>query len=216
MSPSSGETSAQCIELVPVSGHQHQKSKVKSKLCYDWRSVDQSVLVSGTHLGPATNASPSLFSYLLDSYGLVADGRPFWRKVECVVFSLCSASPAQSFSGLSPTGLTGTFHCLHFWDSPNLEGQVPVFISPKNKGAQLYPSGTGHQHWSRRRNYFTTNGQSVSQYVLVASPLWDLWTVGTLLSESCGLLYVGAPSVTRGRVCNLRCNHSMVRVAQNP
>jgi hypothetical protein len=26
----------------------------------------------------------------------------------------------------------------------------------------------------------------------------------------------GAPSLTRGRVCNLQCNHSMVRVAQNP
>jgi hypothetical protein len=26
-----------------------------------------------------------------------------------------------------------------FWDSPNLEGQVPVFISPRNRVAQLYP-----------------------------------------------------------------------------
>jgi hypothetical protein len=25
------------------------------------------------------------------------------------------------------------------WDSPNLEGQVPVFISPRNRVAQLYP-----------------------------------------------------------------------------
>jgi hypothetical protein len=35
--------------------------------------------------------------------------------------------------------------------------------------------------------------------------VWNLW--------SC--IY-GAPSLTRGRVCNLQCNHSMVRVAQNP
>jgi hypothetical protein len=39
--------------------------------------------------------------------------------------------------------------------------------------------------------------------------------VGMLLSEICGP-FCGAPSLTRGRVCNLQCNHSMVRVAQNP
>jgi hypothetical protein len=34
------------------------------------------------------------------------------------------------------------FYCLFYWDSPNLEGQVPVFISPRNRVAQLYPG-----HW---------------------------------------------------------------------
>jgi hypothetical protein len=29
------------------------------------------------------------------------------------------------------------------WDSPNLEGQVPVFISPRNWVAQLYPPTLG-------------------------------------------------------------------------
>jgi hypothetical protein len=38
-----------------------------------------------------------------------------------------------------------------------------------------------------------------------------LLPVGMLLSCFCG-----APSLTRGRVCNLQCNHTMVRVAQNP
>jgi hypothetical protein len=28
-------------------------------------------------------------------------------------------------------------YCL-IWDSPNLEGQVPVFISPRDRVAQLY------------------------------------------------------------------------------
>jgi hypothetical protein len=40
----------------------HLEVKVK-KLCYNRRSVCQSVLVSGTHLGPATNFSPSFFNY---------------------------------------------------------------------------------------------------------------------------------------------------------
>jgi hypothetical protein len=34
------------------------------------------------------------------------------------------------------------FYCL-IWDSPNLEGQVPVFISPRNRMAQLYPRALG-------------------------------------------------------------------------
>jgi hypothetical protein len=43
-----------------------------------------------------------------------------------------------------------------------------------------------------------------------------LLPVGMLLSESYGLVSVGAPSLMRGRVSSLQCNHSMVRVAQNP
>jgi hypothetical protein len=30
-----------------------------------------------------------------------------------------------------------------FWDSPNLEGQVPLFISLRNRVAQLYPQAVG-------------------------------------------------------------------------
>jgi hypothetical protein len=37
-----------------------------------------------------------------------------------------------------------------------------------------------------------------------------------LQCEICCLFFYGSPSLTRGRVCNLQCNHSMVRVAQNP
>jgi hypothetical protein len=52
------------------------------------------------------------------------------------------------------------------------------------------------------------------------TPLWDLRpditycrNVTTRKLRSC---FCGAPSLTRGRVCNLQCNHSVVRVAQNP
>jgi hypothetical protein len=44
---------------------------------------------------------------------------------------LLLASPAQSSSGLRPAELKTIFYCPNSWDSPNLEGQVPVFISPK-------------------------------------------------------------------------------------
>jgi hypothetical protein len=55
-------------------------------------------------------------------------GRPLWREVGSVVFSFCWASPAQSFSGLSPTGLMSIFYCLNFETPP----------TGRNKVAQLY------------------------------------------------------------------------------
>jgi hypothetical protein len=52
------------------------------------------------------------------------------------------------------------------------------------------------------------------------APLWDFRpdiascrNVAVWNLRSC---FCGAPSLTRGRVCNLQCNHSIVRVAQNP
>jgi hypothetical protein len=52
------------------------------------------------------------------------------------------------------------------------------------------------------------------------APLWDLrpdiiscQNVAVWNLQSC--IY-WAPSTTRGRVCNLECNHSIVRVTQNP
>jgi hypothetical protein len=64
-----------------------------------------------------------------------------------------------------------------------------------------------------------TVSQSVSTSWYRAS-LWDLrpgitscQNVAVLNLRSC---FCGVLSLTRGRVCNLQCNHSMVRVAQNP
>jgi hypothetical protein len=52
------------------------------------------------------------------------------------------ALPEQSFLGRSPSELWALFYCL-IWDSPNLEGQVPIFIYPRNRVAQLYPRALG-------------------------------------------------------------------------
>jgi hypothetical protein len=89
----------------------------KSKLYYDRQSVGQSVLVSGTHLGLATNFSHSFFDYILDSFGFVDVGRPLWREVWSVLLSFCQASPAQPFSYLSPTALMSIVYCLYFYAS---------------------------------------------------------------------------------------------------
>jgi hypothetical protein len=66
-------------------------------------------------------------------------------------------------------------------------------------------------------SYFTFQPVSVSS---CRAPLWDLRPditscrkVAVWNLRSC---FCGTPSLMRGRVCNLQCNHSMVRVAQNP
>jgi hypothetical protein len=48
----------------------------KSQLYYGRQSVGQSVLVSGTHLGPATSFRHSLFDFFVESFRFVDVGRP--------------------------------------------------------------------------------------------------------------------------------------------
>jgi hypothetical protein len=80
------------------------------------------------------------FSFLSGNCGFLDVVRPLWREDGSVIFSYnCFwALPEQLLSGQSPAELTTILYCL-IWDSPNLEGQVPVFISPGNRVAQLYP-----------------------------------------------------------------------------
>jgi hypothetical protein len=112
---------------------------VKLKLIYDRQSVGQSVLVSGAHLGSMTNFSFSL-KFSSDICVFVILYRPLWREDGSVIYlyNCFWALPEQSLLSRSPAELTTIFYCL-IWDSPNLEGQVPVFISPRNRVAQLYP-----------------------------------------------------------------------------
>jgi hypothetical protein len=119
----------------------------KLKLIYDRQSVGQSVLVSGTHLGPTTNFYFSL-KLSLDSCGFVILLAPsLTRGRVCNLLYNCFwALPEQSHLSRSPTELTAIFYCL-IWDSPNLEGQVPVFISPRNRVAQLYPRALSGLWW---------------------------------------------------------------------
>jgi hypothetical protein len=48
----------------------------------------------------------------------------------------------QSLNGPSHAEPETILYCI-IWDSPNLEGQVPVFISPRNRVAQLNPRELG-------------------------------------------------------------------------
>jgi hypothetical protein len=102
--------------------------------------------------------------------------------------------------------------------------RLPCSTPPVCDGWQNPPPQLIHSsYWrvqsnARSRSYFTTASQSVSMSWYLA-PLWDMRpditscrsvAVWNLRSHFCEV-----PSLTRGRVCNLQCKHSMVLVAQN-
>jgi hypothetical protein len=107
--------------------------KSKSKLCYDRRSVGQSVLVSSTHLRPKIR-----FLLLSDSCGFPDVRRPLWREGGSVVYNYYWSSGAQSFSGSSPVGLRTIFYSLRFETPPTWRTR-----SPRNRAVQLYPQALG-------------------------------------------------------------------------
>jgi hypothetical protein len=107
--------------------HQAFTLPSKSKLLYDWQSVNMSVIEH-----PCGTWDQILFpvGMLLSAIcGLVSMGCHLWREDESAI---CSVIIQWSESLRTRTIL----YCL-IWDSPNLEGEVPVFTSPRNKVAQL-------------------------------------------------------------------------------
>jgi hypothetical protein len=66
---------------------------------------------------------------------------PLWWEDESVVYSYSCfwALLAQSLLGSSPTELLTVILSLSYETPPNLEGQAPIFVSPRNRVVQLYP-----------------------------------------------------------------------------
>jgi hypothetical protein len=151
--------------------------------------------VSGTNLGPATNFSP--FIIFLDTYGFVVVRSPFWREVGSVVFSSCSASPTQSFSGLSLTGLMSIFYC------PNLRLSQPGRLGaciyfPKEQGSPVIPSVI--ELVEVEVHLRPTVSLGVRRSYGTRDQFFFLLEISFRQLRIC---YFVAPSLTRGRVCNL-------------
>jgi hypothetical protein len=100
---------------------------MKLKLIYDRQSVGQSVLVSGTHLGPVTN-----FFFLLEIS---------FRQLRVCYFVAPSLTRGRVCNLLVQL-ILGLARAITLGRSP-AELQVPVFIFPGNRVAQLYPKALG-------------------------------------------------------------------------
>jgi hypothetical protein len=93
-------------------------SKSKLLVCYDRRSVGQSVLVSYDKI------------FITVSCRLVDVGRSLWRENGSAVYNCCWSSPAQTFLGPSPAGLTTIFYWLRLETSPTWSARSPYLYTP--------------------------------------------------------------------------------------
>jgi hypothetical protein len=91
-----------------------------------------------------SGAHDQIFVFCLTIAGFLMWGYPLWRVDGSVIYlyKCFWALPEQWLLGRSPAGLTTIFYSL-IWVSPNLEGQVSVFMSSRNRVAQLYPWAQG-------------------------------------------------------------------------
>jgi hypothetical protein len=154
-----------------------------SKLCYDRQSVGQSVLVSSTHLGLTTRFYYCQTIAGLLMWGALSDertGLPFTN----------AAGPRQRSHSWVRVGTRDHILLSQIRDSPNLEGQVPVFISPRNRVAQLYPPALGslfvasydsqgyggsirtrlHAEWRRKQKQKLAAGNQPARSLLASGP----------------------------------------------
>jgi hypothetical protein len=115
----------------------------RSKLLYNWRSASQYVLVSSTLVGLAT-----WYYFLSECCSLRAAALFLWGALFDEGTGL--QFTVQSLNGPSRAEPVTILYCL-IWDSLNLEGQVPAFISPRNRVAKLYPRALG---WILRKIFF--------------------------------------------------------------
>jgi hypothetical protein len=106
--------------------------------------------------------------------------------------------PSQPISNLSPSGIMSIIYCLYFRDSPNQEGQVPVFISPQKQGSPIIPLGIGFYFKDSSISYFipSLRAHVYAQLISFATPRhrppyctwllaqqrkkWELWKSYTL------------------------------------
>jgi hypothetical protein len=133
--------------------------EVTFRLTVSWPASLDVGFTSGTH-------NQILFFFYIDNCWFLDVERPLWREAGSVIYSYnCFwALPEQSLSGPSPAELTSISYWL-IWDSSYLEDKVTVFISPRDRVAQLYPRALGFRK-SRLKPLY--NWRSVNQYVLAS------------------------------------------------
>jgi hypothetical protein len=169
---------------------------------YGYVTTDgQSAILSGCqapHMGPKTR-----FLLLSDNCGFVHVGRPLRREDGSVVYNCCWASPAQSFSGWSSTGLMTIIYCLRLKTVPTWRARSPYLYPPVTG----WPSYTP-RHWVPFSSPPTTRRATVEVFepastrgIFIVGEAWrnssDLWGQGI------GVGALGEPMGVTMNVCRM-------------
>jgi hypothetical protein len=171
-------------------------NKLKSKLLYDWQSVSMSWYRELLwDLRPDIISCRNVTVWNLRS---IIWGLPLWWEDGSAICSVIT----QWSESLRPVII---FYCL-IWDSPNLEGQVPVFISPRNRVVQLYPRAVGslyvvsYDSTNTCRLVLLRNGLSRerSLFLLLRWSVIGVSSMWEVLMEGSRLLYNGYRDIATG------------------
>jgi hypothetical protein len=110
----------------------------ESGLLYDWRFTSNQFVLASSPLRITTSIVLQLNTYSYSSYVTSFLTRGWVCRLQLLLV-LASAVILRSES----RGTHDRILLSQIRDSPNLEGQVPVFISPRNRVAKLYPLALG-------------------------------------------------------------------------
>jgi hypothetical protein len=112
--------------------------KSKSNLYYYRRSICQSVLVSGTHVGPVTNFSPSLFNHFYTvtgflMWGAFSDEKSVW------IFQFLLGIASAAFLGSDSYGTHEHILLPLFFRLPKTGGPGFCIYFPQEQGSPVMP-----------------------------------------------------------------------------
>jgi hypothetical protein len=94
--------------------------------------------VSSTHLGPKIR-----FLFTVSQLRVCWSGAPSLTIGRICRLQLLLVLASAVILESESSGSHSHILLSQIWDFPSLEGQVPIFISPRNRLTQLYPPGTG-------------------------------------------------------------------------
>jgi hypothetical protein len=88
-----------------------------------------------------------------------------WREDVSVVYNCYWSSPAQSFSGPTPSGLMTTFYCLRCETPPTWRARFP-YLYPLGTGWPGYVPGTGFPSVASYDSHIYRNSDSAHGFVI--------------------------------------------------
>jgi hypothetical protein len=180
-----------CWTRIHLTGHKTFGDKLVRSQSYtyqDRRSVGQSVLLSGSHLGPVNNFSPSFYNYF-EQLRICWSGAPSLTRSR-----VCSFQFLLGIASASATFLKSESHGTHEHILLSLFLKLPQ--SGGWEGGKLKSKSRSHydRHMSRPVRL------GVSAHL---GPATNFAISLRFSFKTVTVCYVVAPSLTRGRVCNL-------------